>query len=214
MSFLFPSFLFSLFAFSIPVIIHLFNFRRYKKIFFTNVNFIASVQEETKSQNNLRHLLLLLLRLLALAAIIFAFAQPFIPQKQSTVNPGKNYIALYIDNSFSMSNTAKEGELLQFAKKKTEEIAKSYSEGDGYQLVTNDFDIKHRHWVTQKEVIKLISEVSVSPASKKLSEVYAHMREAYRDVNAHNKLAYIVSDYQTSFADISATAKDRDTSIN
>ena len=77
MSFLYPGFLYALFALAIPVIIHLFNFRRYKKILFTNVRFLTDIQQESKSKNKLRHLLLLLLRLLTLACIIIAFAQPY-----------------------------------------------------------------------------------------------------------------------------------------
>src|SRR5438067_8955345 len=112
MSFLYPSFLFALIALAIPVIIHLFNFRRYKKILFTNVRFLTNIEQESKSRNRLRQLLLLLLRLLALACIIIAFAQPFLPQKKKMVNPGRNFISVYLDNSFSMSNVSTHDDLL------------------------------------------------------------------------------------------------------
>ncbi len=50
MEFTNPGFLYGLFALAIPVIIHLFNFRRFRKVYFTNVKFIEELKQET--QNN------------------------------------------------------------------------------------------------------------------------------------------------------------------
>ncbi|MEO5584097.1 MAG: BatA domain-containing protein [Flavobacteriales bacterium] len=43
MAFLFPSFLWALTALAIPVIIHLFQLRRFKRIDFPNVRFLQEV---------------------------------------------------------------------------------------------------------------------------------------------------------------------------
>jgi len=80
MQFLHPTFLYALLALAIPIIIHLFYFRRFKKVYFTNVKFLKEVKEETSARRKIRNLLVLLSRLLALAFLVFAFAQPFIPQ--------------------------------------------------------------------------------------------------------------------------------------
>ena len=74
-----PLFFIALVTLSIPVIIHLFNFRKYRKVYFTNVRFIAEIKQESKKRNQLKHLLILIARLLAISCLIFAFAQPFIP---------------------------------------------------------------------------------------------------------------------------------------
>ena len=47
MQFLFPVFLVALISIAIPIIIHLFHFRRFKKVYFTNVRFLKEVKEET-----------------------------------------------------------------------------------------------------------------------------------------------------------------------
>ncbi|MFI5136035.1 MAG: BatA domain-containing protein, partial [Chitinophagales bacterium] len=65
MSFLYPAFLFALGAIAIPIIIHLFNFRRYKTIYFSNTKFLREVKEKTDSRTQLKHLLVLLCRILA-----------------------------------------------------------------------------------------------------------------------------------------------------
>ncbi|MBL0031994.1 MAG: BatA domain-containing protein [Bacteroidetes bacterium] len=82
MQFIYPEFLFALSVLAIPIIIHLFNFRRFKKIYFTNVRFLKEIKQDTQSKSKLKHLLVLLSRLLALTFLVLAFAQPFIPAKQ------------------------------------------------------------------------------------------------------------------------------------
>jgi hypothetical protein len=202
MSFLYPQFLFALSALAIPVIIHLFNFRRYKKILFTNVRFLANIEQESKSRNRLRQLLLLLLRLLALTCLILAFAQPYFPHKKSMVNPGKNFVAIYVDNSFSMTNAGSQGDLLQIAKKKAEEAARSYRESDAYQLITNDFELRHRRWANRAEFLQSLNEVNVSPVSRSLNEVYKRVKEGFRTAESGNKFIYFFTDFQQGMADL------------
>ena len=79
MKLLYPEFLWALFALSIPIIIHLFNFRKFTKVYFSNIELLKEVKLETKSKSRLKHLLILLIRLLLVTFLVFAFAQPYIP---------------------------------------------------------------------------------------------------------------------------------------
>ena len=122
MSFLFPNFLYALFAVSIPIIIHLFNFRKYKKIYFTNVKFLRELKQESQSKNRLKELLILLSRILAISCLVLAFAQPVLVDKGRKVQTGQKAIAVYIDNSFSMEGINKNGSLLSVAKKELKKL--------------------------------------------------------------------------------------------
>ena len=66
MKFAYPAVLFALFAVAIPIIIHLFNFRKFKKIYFSNVSFLREVKKESQSKSKLKHLLILASRILAI----------------------------------------------------------------------------------------------------------------------------------------------------
>ena len=81
MNFLYPQFLWALLAIAIPIIIHLFNFKKFKKVYFSDLRLLKEVEMETSKKSNLKHLLILLSRILAIAALVFAFAQPFFPSK-------------------------------------------------------------------------------------------------------------------------------------
>src|SRR3954469_9249095 len=109
MHFIYPGFLVALAALSIPVIIHLFNFRRFRKIYFTNVRFLKEIKQDTKSRSRLKHLLVLFSRLLALTFLVLAFAQPFLPAKTNSAIGQSRRISVYIDNSFSMDALSKNG---------------------------------------------------------------------------------------------------------
>ncbi len=196
MQFLYPQFLFALFGLAIPIIIHLFNFRRFKKIYFSQVKFLNAVQKEQKAKNKVKHWLVLVARMLAIAAAVIAFAHPYIPQNNKLVNPGKKYISVYIDNSFSMSNTGANGELLQLAKKNANDIAKNFSDGDDFNLVTNDFEGRHQRWVSKAEFLRLVDELTTSPSFRTLPEVYTRMHENFRTVSSTNKAVYLISDFQ------------------
>ena len=139
MQFLFPGFLAALGFLAVPIIVHLFNFVRYKKIYFSNVRFLKEVKEETQSRSRLKHLLILAARLLAIFFLVFAFAQPFIPAKNAIVKEGTKAVSIYIDNSFSMAALGKNGTLLDEAKKDALDILKAFGPTDKFQLLTNDF---------------------------------------------------------------------------
>ena len=170
MNFLFPTFLFGLFAIAIPVIIHLFNFRKHKIIHFTNVQFLKDIKFESEKKSKLKELLILLMRILAIACLVFAFAQPFIPSKQK-IAIGKKTISVYIDNSFSMENINSKGTLLESAKETAISLAKAYHLNDRFQVLTNDFLGKHQRLLNRDEFIEQVNEVKISSANRDINDV-------------------------------------------
>src|SRR5258706_15952530 len=113
MNFIYPGFLFALSALVIPVVIHLFNFRKFKKIYFTNVRFLREIKQDTQSRSKIKHLLILLSRILAVSFLVLAFAQPYIPATKGVVMSGIRAVSVYIDNSFSMDALGKNGSLME-----------------------------------------------------------------------------------------------------
>ena len=209
MSFLFPSFLIALFAVLVPVIIHLFNFRRFKKVYFTNVRFLKEIKQETDSRSKIKHWLVLLCRILAFCFLVFAFAQPFIPVADNDTNPGTRAVSIYIDNSFSMNAGDGEMPLLERAKRISKEIINTYNEDDRFQILTNDFEGRHQRMINRDEFLGFIDELEVSPSVKKISEIVLRQKEALQKETAESKVIYILSDFQKEITDFEG-----DTSLN
>lgn len=107
-----PEILYALFLLIIPILIHLFQLRRFRKTEFTNVKFLKEVTLQTRKSSQLKKWLILFSRLLALTALILAFAQPYIPAK---TNFQEKELVIYLDNSFSMQAKGAHGELLKTA---------------------------------------------------------------------------------------------------
>lgn len=113
MQFKYPALLYALFLLLIPILIHLFQLRRFQKVAFTNVAFLKKVNMQTRKSSQIKKWLVLMLRLLGIAAIVIAFAEPF-KASVTALNSTKE-TTLYIDNSFSMQANGAKGPLLNSA---------------------------------------------------------------------------------------------------
>ncbi|MCL4816378.1 MAG: BatA domain-containing protein [Flavobacteriales bacterium] len=196
MKFVYPYFLFALFLILIPIIVHLFSFRRHKVIYFSNVRFLKDVKQQTKSINKLKHLLVLISRILFISFLVFAFAQPYIPFKNKLLTTGKNAVSIYIDNSFSMEALNENGSLLADAKIKASEIIKAYGHSDKFQLLTNQFEAKHQRLLSKEEFLQMLEEVSISPIVKNISEVISRQNDLLKNSLAGSKQIFLISDFQ------------------
>lgn len=212
MSFTYPAFLFALSAIAIPIIIHLFNFRKFKTVYFSNIRFLKEVKEETQAKSKLKHLLVLAARILAITFLVFAFAQPFIPVENKKVVVGDKVVSIFVDNSFSMDAINVNGTLLDDAKKRASEIVSAYKPTDRFQLLTNDFEGKHQRLVNKEEFIELLDEVKISPASHSLSEIVTRQMDVLQNKGNEIKVSFIVSDFQKSIVNIDKIKND--TAIN
>ena len=214
MKFVYPAFLFALFTIAIPIIIHLFNFRKFKKVYFTNVRFLKEVKQETQSRSRLRHLLVLLSRILAITALVFAFAQPYIPAENSKLVTGDKAVSIYIDNSFSMEALTTGGTLLDESRKRAKEIVAAYKPTDRFQLLTNDFEGRHQRLVNKEEFLELLDEVKISPAVRAMPEVLSRQNDVLNNSNAKAKRSYLLSDFQRSLSDLDRIKNDTSIAVN
>lgn len=200
MEFVNPAFLYGLFALAVPIIIHLFNFRRFRKVYFTNVEFIQELKKETQKQSRLKHLLVLLARMLAVVALVLAFARPFIPVEKTIIHAQeRSSVSIYVDNSFSMQAESEEGILMQSALTKAREVAEVYKSSDRFQLLTNDFEGRHQRFVSKEEFFDLLDEVELSPVVKNYAEIRARQLDLQKLEPGSVKSSYVLSDFQTHF---------------
>lgn len=195
MNFLYPSFLWALTALAIPVIIHLFNFRKPKKVFFSNVRFLDTVNKKSSSKVRLKHLLALAARLLMLFCLIMAFAQPYLSESNAGLKTRQVYF--YMDNSQSMS-TPVLGNATAFdeAYNLVNEIIDLYPRETQFKLLTNDFAPYSNVFKTRDEVKELTTELTFSEKSRSLSEI--NSRLAVGQLGSDPSDVFIISDFQKS----------------
>lgn len=196
MQFLYPAFLFALFTLLIPVLIHLFNFRRYKQVVFSDIRFLQQIEDTSKSRRRLRDWLVLASRFLALGFLILAFAQPFIPVNEQNVFASRKTAFIYIDNSFSMLQEGSNGPLLETAKEKARAVVEAMGNEGQCCIVTNQR--KTLRWTGKPESIQRIDEITVVPFQKDLTRIQHEVKDAFSGKENSSKQVYIVSDFQTA----------------
>ena len=195
--FLHPVFLYGLLLLAIPVLLHLFSLKRYKKVYFSNFNFLEALQKQKKNSSRLKNLVLLFLRLLALSCIVIAFATPYLnPEGKALPATTTPRIFIYADNSFSMTNTGSQGSLFEEAKKHLFDIVDTYPAGSRFSLFTNDKVLPVT--LDKEKMLQAIGNLKISPATKPLSQVYKEVKESGE--NQPGTL-FLISDFQKKNCD-------------
>ena len=203
MKFLHPTFLFALFAVAIPILIHLFSFRRYKTVYFSHVGFLKNIKKESRKKSRLKQLLMLIARILTIVFLVFAFAQPYIPTGENVQDrSGETIVGVYVDNSFSMNALSEQGQLLERARNKAAEIGQAYPPGTKFRLITNNLAPRNQHLFNKDQFIRQVAEIQTSPNVIPLSVVHNRfgMQNQLSEENSEGTLYYI-SDFQRSITD-------------
>ena len=193
MQFKHPELLYGLFLLLIPIIIHLFQLRKFQKVAFTNVAFLKEATLQTRKSSQIKKWLILITRLLLLAALVFAFAQPFTSKSNSFKT--KKETVIYLDNSFSMQAKGNQGELL---KRAVQDIMTNVPEDENISIITNDEVFKN---TSLKAIKNDLLELNYS--SNSLSSEAALLKSiAYLNKKSNTlKNVVLISDFQQDESD-------------
>ena len=200
MKFQHPGYLFFLFFLIVPIIIHLYSFRQYKTYYFSSIVFLKNIDQETKSVRKLKHLLILISRLLAILFLVLAFCQPFIPLKNKSQQNTGNVICIYIDNSFSMSQLGTEGQLLSQAKEQAKKIINQAPIGSRILLFTNELSAVEEQFTTKTNLLNRLDKIKIQSISIPISKVVDRIQDIvtnHKEISIKNSKQYIyLSDFQ------------------
>lgn len=199
MGFLFPSFLWGLLAVSVPIAIHIFNFRRTKKVYFTNVAFLKAVETKTRSVRQVKHWLVLAARVLAIICLALAFAQPFLPAKNNVAVDRKGITSLYLDNSLSMESELNNKRYLDIATTRLSELLGLFRNATSLQLVTNDFSAQEQGLYASEKLRDRLTTIGLSNTPRTFEQVYKRQENlmARHQHPGKNQLFWF-SDFQKS----------------
>ncbi|MDD2821039.1 MAG: BatA and WFA domain-containing protein [Flavobacterium sp.] len=168
MHFKHPEILYFLLLLIVPVLVHLFQLRRFKKEYFTNVRLLKTLSIQTRKSSKIKKWLLLACRMLLLSCIIIAFAQPFFDAKDSKNANNEMYIIL--DNSYSMQAKGKKGELL---KRAIQELLEETPANNTFSLLTNT----EKYWNTDiKTIQNALQNLEYSASPFQLENLIAQIK--------------------------------------
>ncbi|APY09813.1 hypothetical protein BWZ22_00490 [Seonamhaeicola sp. S2-3] len=183
-----PELLYALFLLLVPIIIHLFQLRRFKKEAFTNVAFLKEIKQNSRKSSQIKKWLILCTRLLLLSAIILAFAQPF-SSKSNTFKVEKETV-IYIDNSFSMQAKGSQGGLL---KRAIQDVISNAPENDNISVITNNSTFKN---TTIKAIKNDLLRLDYTPNQLSLESAFLKCKTLFSNKKGTLKNMVFISDFQ------------------
>jgi hypothetical protein len=173
-----PTILYFLLLLLIPILVHLFQLRKFKTEYFTNVKFLKELSVQTRKSSKLKKYLLLFTRLFLLTFLIFAFAKPFFPAKDA--KNANNELYIILDNSFSMQAKGKQGELMRRA---VQDLLETAPDNATFSLLTCD----ENFWNTdiksiQKELLNLKYSANNFNLASILNKIKTHKSAFSKDI--------------------------------
>ena len=199
MAFLNPLFLFGLLAAGIPLIIHLWNRRRVVTIDFSSLMFLMAAHRENARRFQLRHLLILLLRMAIIALIALALARPFLTLGLPVASVrAKTDIVIVLDNSYSMAYQDVDG--IRFEKGKTlaTDILETLRHGDSAALILMSDLPKPIFRQLTPDIGHVITAVNNTEVSYRATNVQPSLELAHEilaESEQLNREIYLISDF-------------------
>ncbi|MYF99152.1 VWA domain-containing protein [Candidatus Poribacteria bacterium] len=183
---------------SIPLIIHLLNRERARRLIFSTVRFIQMSHQTNVQRHKLKRLLLLLMRILMLILLGLAFARPFFAQDITTTPElgGVRNAVIILDTSYSMQYE----EIFDNAKKEAIKRLDSLDSADAVALILSadkvqkvlPIDSEHQHIRTAIENAELTNYTTDYLDAIQTAD------EILKSISVGQKQIYLVADLQKS----------------
>jgi len=171
-----PQIIFGLLAIAIPVIIHLFNLRRVKKVQFSNTALLRRIKEESSAKRRPVELLILASRILGVSLLVLAFAQPLFKDQENDLKLGGE-VLIYLDNSQSLSGLAEDGATgFDVLVNEANSIVDSYPEGTIFRFMENSYSNSISADYTRESLKELLTEVQQVGVDRNLEEITSRVR--------------------------------------
>jgi hypothetical protein len=199
MSFLNPLFLIAAISVAVPLLIYLLNIRKPKKVKFSTLAFFDSLKTTSMKRIKIKRWLLLLIRSLAIVALVIAASRPFLPPDIGwTSNNQPKIIGIVIDNSPSMNRVDRNGPYIDQAKELAGEILSLAGDNDRIVLeVTNGSPLSIPP-IAVNAALNRIDRINTINSGSYTGERILSTSETLEDEREPNKVLYFISDAQQS----------------
>ena len=193
---------------SVPIIIHLLNKRRYRPVVWAAMEFLMSAIQKNARRLQLRDLILMAIRTLAVICLALALARPTIAAR-SIVGGAKTGAVILLDNSLSMGYTTggtvnnRPETRFDVARKLAKSILSQLESGSWCALFTFNADVKspigdpsqNLGFIEQElDTAAVLSDGStnVEKAFEKAQQVFAR----HPEFQLANREVYLITDMQ------------------
>jgi len=198
MAFLNPLFLFGGLAVAVPILLHLIRRQKARRVEFPTLMFLRKIDKKAIRYQKLRHLLLLLLRILAFLFLVFAFMRPYREEAPvSAAVAGRTVAAhvLALDNSMSMSYQDRWAR----ARAAAADIVRRSSDGDRFAVVEfSDTSVIRASFTSDTSSVLEDIENIPDPGDRptRYAQALRAAEEIAREAGTAERIIHLISDFQ------------------
>jgi len=201
-SFLNPFALLAMAAVAVPLFLHFFNLRRPTTVDFSSLNFVQELQETAVQRVRIKEWLLLALRMLAIACLVMAFAQPTLTGNVTGVGGSvRTAHGLVVDNSLSMRvDSDDEGRAFDQALQRGRSVLEMVEEEDEVAVWPTARGREGRPSLTTNAGVarEALASLEARPGAASLAHTVGQAAATLNGASAPRKVVYVVSDLQRS----------------
>ena len=186
---------------SIPIIIHLLNRLRYKRVVWAAMEFLLAAHRKNARRIRLEHLILLIIRTLVILLLAAALGRPIIHGLLAKMGRSAVHRVIVFDDSFSMGaqyGVSTGGEtVLKQARKALDSLMKTFDERDGLSLVTAGSRPHVRIGPPSFNRQQVLDEIEKLNGSDSATDMIGALTEAKKIVGEsklEQKIVYILTD--------------------
>ena len=200
MNFLNPLYLFALGAVAVPILIHIFSRRRVPEVPFSTIRFLKRSDRRSMTRINLRRLVLLMIRMLAIAVLALALARPVVRGSLAALFPagGSRAACILIDRSFSMGVEGEGGTALERALARVRALLDNLDRADAVSIVLFDAapEVLYDGAFDRAAVLASLKGIAPSWRGTDLRSAVAFGQRILEGTKREARELYIVSDFQ------------------
>lgn len=200
--------LFGLFALAIPVVVHLFNFRRHKIVYFSNTATLKTIEQENAKTKKLKYVIVMIMRMLFITGLVLAFAHPYNNDQKLLADDAGNLTAVYIDNSMSMQSQSSEITLLEDARSSARALVGGVSPSQRFVLLTNSREIEDEYPMNRDEMLMCIDGMKTEAGPLAFNVLYENLQMIMRRNGFKTASLFLYSDFQENMLDLDGIVAD------
>lgn len=200
--------LFGLFALAIPVVVHLFNFRRHKIVYFSNTATLKTIEQENAKTKKLKYVIVMIMRMLFIAGLVLAFAHPYRKSQNLMADDAGNLTTVYIDNSMSMQSQSSEITLLEDARSSARALVGGVSPSQRFVLLTNSREIEDEYPMNRDEMLMSIDGMRTEAGPLAFNVLYENLQMIMRRNGFKTASLFLYSDFQENMLDLDGIVAD------
>ena len=194
-----PAMLAGLLLLALPIAAHLTGYREVRVVDFPTLRFLRASELKVRRRTRFESLLLLVLRILAIAAVVALFARPSVTWTATALaglDPARTTVIL-LDVSASMTAEGDDGPVFDEAKVQARRLVEGLSDGTQAALLVFDrraLVLGPGLTADRTSLLRELDELSVGAGSTDLDAALRRARRLLRDSNVGEANIFVLSD--------------------